>query len=181
MGSSDRATSPKLYASGSSAHELCSSSERERHDFRAETLSHAAPVRWTPGPRCRCSRPLPVPRAAPLLGFLRPFSAISSVSPFRRRAPRGLPPQRRLLSKLPLTPCLQGGREFASPATVSASRVSHPPGGLLLTEPCRSVSPVKRSWGSVPCLPPTAPGGARRCKQHPGRFTISPALRFRVD
>ena len=64
----------------------------------------------------------------------------------------------------------------------SAFRVSHPPGGLLLTEPCRSVSPVKRPWGSVSRRPPTAPGGARRCKQHPwsAHHLTAPAFPHRL-
>lgn len=180
MGSFVRTTPPKREASGSSAHELCSSSERKRHNIRAETLSRDAPVRWAQGPRCRCSRPPPVPRAAPLLGFLRPFSAIGSVSPFRRPTPRGPPPRRQPFAEPPLTPCLQGGHGFASPVTVP------PSGSLTLVTVCSSPSlaglfhPSSAPGVRCPDDRPPLPREHGAASSTGGRLPIVPPLRFRI-
>lgn len=47
----------------------------------------------------------------------------------------------------PIRPRLCLGRDL------SAFRVSHPLDGFLLVEPRRSISPGKRSWGSLPLAP----------------------------
>lgn len=72
--------------------------------------------------------------ASPEVSF--PYSAINGRSPFLVARRERIRTARRLRS------CLLH--------SLSAFRVSHPPGGLLLPPPRRSVSPDKRSWGYRP-------------------------------
>ena len=72
------------------------------------------------------------------LEVLFPFSAINAVSPFLDATNRDC------------SPYAQRRPRVCHTHDISASRVSHPPGGFLLTAPRQSVSPGRHSWGSEP-------------------------------
>jgi hypothetical protein len=87
--------------------------------------------RFRPEGHSRCNqRPLPVPLAAPLLGFFAPPAPSTVRVLFSPAPPKGHPRHRAIHTR-----------------RLAASRVSHPLDGFLLAASCRSVSPSKHSWG----------------------------------